>query len=316
MYFAITHLTTFTYSSPITDSVMELRMQPRSDRYQRCLQLKLDISPTAQPSMLKDYQDNFIHMFNIPARHEKLAIKVESVVETKPCTPVPDALDLEAWVALDAATNERDLYDMLLPSHFARPTPLLQSLQAELRVDRSKDPLSTLRHINHAIFETFRYTQNVTEVDSPIDVALEQRLGVCQDFAHVMITLCRQIGIPCRYVSGYLYHTRDEARSAVDASHAWVEAWLPDLGWIGFDPTNDLNCNEQHVRVAIGRDYADVPPTKGVFVGDAESKLTVAVKVSKLDEIPHEQQRHAPEIEMPHFELMSQQKQAQEQQQQ
>ncbi|MEO0563359.1 MAG: transglutaminase family protein [Chloroflexota bacterium] len=314
MYFAITHLTTFTYDAPIADSVMELRMQPRSDRLQRCIQFELKISPTARPQQLKDYLGNFIQTFDIPGRHERLAIKVESIVETKLRAPIPRALPDNEWDALEDAIDDRDTYDMLMPSHFAKPTEALLALRDEIGVDRSKDPLTTLLAMNTAIFEKFAYIQNVTEADSPIDIALEKRLGVCQDFAHIMISLAREVGIPCRYVSGYLFHRRESAgpRSAVDASHAWVEAYLPTLGWVGFDPTNNLICGQQHIRVAIGRDYADVPPSKGVFVGDAASELRVAVKVSELDEIPVDQQRHAPEIQMPTYELMSQQQQQQQ----
>jgi len=121
-------------------------------------------------------------------------------------------------------------------------------------------------------------------VDSPIDEALQARSGVCQDFAHIMIALVRQLKIPCRYVSGYLYH-EDQChdRSPAGASHAWVEAYLGEAGWVEFDPTNNLIGCERHIRVAVGRDYADVPPTRGVHKGEAESELTVRVNVSSVD---------------------------------
>ncbi|WP_255603911.1 transglutaminase family protein [Oscillochloris sp. ZM17-4] len=130
------------------------------------------------------------------------------------------------------------------------------------------------------MYRTFAYAPQTTTVDSPIDEALAKRKGVCQDFAHIMIALVRPLGIPCRYVSGYLYHrVEDHDRSERDASHAWVEALLPGLGWVGFDPTNNLIARDRHIRVAVGRDYADVPPTKGVYRGRAESSLEVGVKV-------------------------------------
>jgi transglutaminase-like putative cysteine protease len=108
---------------------------------------------------------------------------------------------------------------------------------------------------------------------------------VCQDYTHIMIALVRELGIPCRYVSGYLYHRRDDtSSSAPDATHAWVEALLPGLGWVGFDPTNNTPVAERHIRVAVGRDYADVPPTRGVFKGQADTELGVAVQVRLADE--------------------------------
>ena len=134
----------------------------------------------------------------------------------------------------------------------------------------------------HEISARFEYKPRSTRVDSPIDEALEARRGVCQDFAHIFIALARPLGIPTRYVSGYLY--RDAAshdRSTDGATHAWVEAFLPEIGWIGFDPTNNLIAQDRHIRVAVGRDYADVPPTRGVYKGvtAVRSELGVAVQV-------------------------------------
>ncbi len=141
-----------------------------------------------------------------------------------------------------------------------------------------------LRELNSGIFSAFDYRPQSTQVDSPIDHALEERQGVCQDFAHIMLALVRPLGIPSRYVSGYLFHGEDNHdRSDAGASHAWIEAWLPGLGWVGFDPTNNLIAVERHVKAAIGRDYADVPPTRGVFKGRATSELSVAVQVALND---------------------------------
>jgi hypothetical protein len=128
-----------------------------------------------------------------------------------------------------------------------------------------------------------------TAADSPIDHALSARKGVCQDFSHIMLAIVRTLGIPCRYVSGYLYHERDASlRSDPDASHAWVEVLLPELGWVGFDPTNNMLVGDRHIRVAIGREYSDVPPSRGVHKGTSGGALTVAVAVEQLDALPDE----------------------------
>jgi transglutaminase-like putative cysteine protease len=178
---------------------------------------------------------------------------------------------------------------MLLPSHFAQTTDLLLEFARQLDIQRRDDPLSLMREVNRRLHDAFEYVPQSTEVDSPIDDALQSRQGVCQDFAHVMIALGRMIGIPSRYVSGYLYHrVEDQDRSLQDATHAWVEVLLPDLGWIGFDPTNNLLAGDRHIRTAIGRDYADVPPTRGVFKGDTKSALSVAVQVSPTVRQPPE----------------------------
>ncbi len=135
-------------------------------------------------------------------------------------------------------------------------------------VTRRDDPLMLVQELNQRLFDYFEYVPRSTRVDSPIDEAIVSGKGVCQDFAHTMIALLRHVRIPARYVSGYLYRSReDHDRSTPDATHAWVDVLLPHLGWVGFDPTNNLVAHHRHIRTAVGRDYADVPPTHGIFRG-------------------------------------------------
>jgi transglutaminase-like putative cysteine protease len=142
------------------------------------------------------------------------------------------------------------------------------------------DPLSAVQTLSERLYGALDYEAGVTRADSPIDHALEERRGVCQDFAHIMIAACRAWGVPARYVSGFLFIDRTAGdRSDPDATHAWVEAFLPFAGWIGFDPTNNCLAGERHVAVAIGRDYGDVPPTRGVYKGAGADELAVAVDV-------------------------------------
>jgi transglutaminase-like putative cysteine protease len=285
MYYSIRHLTRFRYSAPIRESIMEVRMHPRNEQTQRCLEFRLQTEPSAQIMYYRDYLGNTIHHFGVPGRHTQLTITAESLVEMLPPPPLPEALDMAVWEELDNLKTTAHHWDMLVPSHFAHPSDLLYKLQHELAIERNQeDPLTTLLRLNTAIYNSFEYVPMSTTVDSPIDDSLRERRGVCQDFAHVMITIVRLLGIPCRYVSGYLFHrAEDHDRSEEDATHAWLEAYLPTLGWIGFDPTNNLVCAERHLRTAIGRDYADVPPTRGVFKGNAESELEVGVRVSPTE---------------------------------
>ncbi|MEO6724847.1 MAG: transglutaminase family protein [Blastocatellia bacterium] len=281
MFYSIRHVTRFAYSSPVTENVTEVRMQPRTEGNQRCVKFELTTQPRTHVQGYRDYLGNIVHNFDIPARHSQLKITAEATVEIAPFAPLPESLPPEAWAVLDVIKAGGEHWEYLVPSTFAFKTGLLAELAAELKIVRRDDPLSLLREINTAIFETFDYSPKATSVDSPIDQALKERKGVCQDFSHVMITLVRGIGIPCRYVSGYLFHRReDQDRSAADATHAWVEAFLPELGWVGFDPTNDLLTGERHIRTAIGKDYADVPPTRGLFKGRAQTELSVGVSVS------------------------------------
>ncbi len=286
-YYSVHHLTRFQYQHPISESVMETRMQPRNDRNQRCLNFSLSISPRCRVFSHRDHLANNVHHFDIPGEHSQLVIIAEALVEQQPIFDIPAFLAPDAWQALDASVSQEDYWEMLLPSQYAKPTDALLQLARDLDVCRRDDPLMLLHELNQRIFEWFHYVPKSTQVDSPIDQAIASREGVCQDFAHCMIALVRQVGIPCRYVSGYLYHgEKDHDRSTADATHAWVEAFLPHLGWVGFDPTNNLVTYQRHIRTALGRDYADVPPTRGLYRGNTKSELSVAVRVSASHDQP------------------------------
>jgi transglutaminase-like putative cysteine protease len=287
MFYSIRHMTQFRYSAAIAESVMEVRMQPRTEGSQHCLNFRLHTSPRAQVLAYRDFLGNTVHHFNVPGRHRHLTVTAEALVEMLPLPPVPAALPSAAWTDVDAFAATGEQWFKLQPSTFARPTDRLTAFAREVRLGRQADPLTTLRQLTADIADSFDYVPQSTDVDSPIDEALENRQGVCQDFAHIMIALVRQLNVPCRYVSGYLVHrAQDHDRSSQDATHAWVEALLPGLGWVGFDPTNDLLAGERHIRVAIGRDYADVPPTRGVYKGRAESSLEVSVEVTPAEQPP------------------------------
>ncbi len=282
MFYSIRHLTKFLYSTPVSESIMETRMHPRSDQNQRCLTFHLSVSPRCRVFSFRDHLANQVHHFDIPGQHTQLVIVAESLVEVQPAFQIPSFLAPDAWADLDQIVQQGDYWEMLLPSEFAQPTAALEQLAHDLNVRRRDDPLLVLHQLNQQIYEHFDYKPRSTSVDSPIDLALTNRQGVCQDFAHIMITLIRtHLRIPCRYVSGYLFHGESNMdRSVSSATHAWVEALVPQLGWVGFDPTNWLVAGDRHIRTAIGRDYADVPPTHGMFRGRADSELTVAVRVT------------------------------------
>jgi transglutaminase-like putative cysteine protease len=295
MRYTVRHVTRFAYEAPIAESVMEVRMQPRSDGLQRCLNFGLMTNPPSRVMAYQDHDGNTVHHFDIPARHSQLTVTAEALIECEAPKPLPHRLGPRAWAELDTLVATGEFWENLAPSTFARQTPLLEALAEDLRVQRGNDPLVTVRRLMGEMYTRFAYNQRSTRVDSPIDDALEAKAGVCQDFAHIFIALVRRLGMPARYVSGYLFRNGESSdRSADGATHAWAEALLPELGWIGFDPTNNLLAAERHIRVAIGRDYADVPPTRGVYKGtsDVRSELAVAVKVGPVkgpmagDEVP------------------------------
>ena len=286
-FYSICHLTRFRYASSISESIMETRMHPRSDSQQHCLTFSLSVSPRCRVFTYHDHLGNNVHHFDIPGEHNQLVVIAESVVEQQPIPDLPQSLPSKAWAELDQTVRAGDYWEMLLPSTFAVETPALLELASQLDLKRRDDPLSLIRELNQRLFDYFEYVPRHTRVDSPIDEAILSRKGVCQDFAHTMITLLRHVGIPARYVSGYLYRgSGDHDRSTPDATHAWVDALLPGLGWVGFDPTNNLVAQHRHIRTAVGRDYADVPPTHGIFRGKTQSELYVAVRVEAGDRLP------------------------------
>jgi transglutaminase-like putative cysteine protease len=283
MFYAIRHFTRYRYSQFVWQSMMEVRMHPRSEGNQRCFVFQLSVNPRARIFGYTDSYGNLVHHFDLPARHGQLTIITDALVNIDDQPQIPESMEYDAWAELEELVEKNDYWDMLMPSHFARSSPQLEELAREIGAAerQGRSPLAFLRDINSGVHRSFNYVKKSTAVNSPIEHALESRQGVCQDFAHIMIALVRNARIPCRYVSGYLYHSSGDAHPAADgATHAWVEALLPGAGWVGFDPTINRLAGEQHIRTAIGRDYADVPPTMGVMKGKAETQLQVRVRVT------------------------------------
>ena len=282
MLYSVRHTTRFQYASSITESLTEVRMRPRNTELQHCNLFRLHLKPPATAFHYTDYLGNVVHHFSQPGVHLELQIVAESEVMVTPPPPLPAALDATAWDQIDDAVAAGEHWEMSQPSAYTERTPRLDALAQELCVERRADPLTVLLELNAAIHRAFAYDATSTQVDSPIDDALRDRRGVCQDFTHIMLALTRNhLRLPARYVSGYLHHRRDDT-SADGASHAWLEVFLPALGWVGFDPTNNILAGERHIQVAIGRDYADVPPTRGIYKGGSGSELSVSVRVRPL----------------------------------
>jgi transglutaminase-like putative cysteine protease len=325
MFYAIRHFTRYRYSRPVWQSMMEVRMHPRSENAQRCFTFQLSVSPRARIFGYIDHLGNLVHHFDIPEPHGQLTIIVDALVEVDPPAELPESLGPGAWDQLDGLIETHDYWDMLMPSQFARTCPELEDLAQEFGVHKrnGRDPLELLKWLNSKLYQAFDYVKESTSVDSPIEHALRSRQGVCQDFAHIMIALLRNLQIPSRYVSGYLYHDAQHVdrpgEGPVHATHAWVEALLPRLGWVGFDPTHDCIAGEQHIRTAIGRDYADVPPTMGTMKGSGDTELKVHVRVTPSDAVLPPDQEFAADEAWSQFlqkDLETEQISAQQQQQQ
>lgn len=285
----VLHRTHFAYRQPVRDSLNEVRLQPVDTATQKVESFTLKIAPYAQPKHQLDFYQNHVHRFDVLTPHNSLEVEAVSIVHTS--TP-PDPAATGPIVQLGSMAKCLDLadcYDFLQPSTYVSVDVETAKVATEVTKD-SDNAWGAVIAIKRFIHDSFRYQPSVTNVHTKMSEALRLRQGVCQDFSHVMIGLCRTLKIPARYVSGYLYNGPADQLKGAQASHAWLEVFLPGHGWIGIDPTNRLQTGERHVKIAIGRDYADVSPIRGTYRGTGERTLRVDVLVTRLDEAETQQQ--------------------------
>jgi transglutaminase-like putative cysteine protease len=263
----IVHATRYRYSGPIAETVMEVRLRPMDGNGQRCLEFDLEISSGIEPHAYRDGYGNNVHYFNVVRPHSSLSVTSRSVVET--------------GGALDADPGEDLVQDFLRFRSPVKDAPGIRELASRHPIaDPSSGPSveEALDELTLAISREFTYDQAVTTVYSSVDEVLALRAGVCQDFAHLFIAVARTMGVPARYVSGYIH----AVGAATTASHAWGEAWVPGRGWVGYDATHPVRAAEHHVRLAVGRDYSDAAPTRGIYVGSASGAMEVSVRTREL----------------------------------
>ncbi len=281
--YEIEHISRYLYTSPVRHGVLSLCLKPRDDAGQRLLSFDIATSPPAPLNSETDVFGNTKQIVNIHREHRALEVVSRSTVERTPPGPPPGPMSADAWESIRSSSGAFTHWEFTHPSLFARPSPALTAFVDESGIEVGDDPLETLLQLSDTLSRSFEYVPGSTSVVSPIEHILESRQGVCQDYVHVMIAIARSWNVPARYVSGYLYtDSRDGGGPPQTASHAWVECRLPELGWIGIDPTNSCLAAERHVQVAVGRDYHDVAPTRGVFVGEGESRLDVEVRIRRV----------------------------------
>jgi transglutaminase-like putative cysteine protease len=278
MKLEIEHSTRYRYSGPIAETVMEVRLQPMEGLGQRCLEFELEVSSGIEPRTYRDGYGNSVHYFNLVRPHTGLSVTGRSVVET--------------GGDLDSEPGEELVHDFL---RYRSPVKDVPGVRELARNHPIADPTSApavehaLDELTLGISRDFAYDRAVTNVYTAVDDVLALRAGVCQDFAHLFIAVARAMGVPARYVSGYIHQPRaaresgSQARGNVaTASHAWAEAWVPGRGWIGYDATHPVRTSEHHVRLAVGRDYSDAAPTRGIYVGSATGTMDVRVRTRTL----------------------------------
>ena len=284
--YRIEHVSRFVYSEPVRRCTMSLCLQPLQAPGQRLVDFSVRTTPPARLTTETDPFGNTRHVLTLHRDHHLLEVVSTSEVEMDPPPPLPDRLGVSTWDEVRGMGADPRWWDFTGPSPLARPSPTLAEFVTQLGVEPRDDPLVDLLALSSALNDAFEYLPGATSVDSTIDDILTSRKGVCQDYTHVLVAIARSWGVPTRYVSGYLYVTGDgsgQPGSAFGAAtHAWAETRLPSLGWIGLDPTNRTLADQRHVRIAVGRDYRDVPPTRGVIEGGGDSQLEVDVRMTLL----------------------------------
>ena len=276
--FTIHHITKYTYEGPVRDSANQILLFPVKDEYQELLKQDLFITDEPVLDIYKDYYGNDVGSFMHAEPHSALVIdsKVEVITKTRPA-PVDQGAKEDQWSHLQQIRWQVPYIDFLKQEHF----DYLRELQEEAGLPESFSltPLESAQRLTHYVFDRFKYIKGVTSVQTTLDEIWGLRAGVCQDFAHILLVLLRQIDIPARYVSGYICPKQNGMRGE-GATHAWIEAYIPFNGWVGFDPTNNSLVTDQHVRLAVGRNFSDCSPVKGTYKGSPDHILEVGVSVS------------------------------------
>lgn len=268
MLFRITHTTRFLYEQAAYDSHNELRLEPRDGGGQRRLEFALDLDRPAAVLAYRDFFGNYGHSVAVSAPHERLTITARSLIERTPeSSPNLPEATFAAFLAEDAA-RAKAYCEFLSPSKYVPFSERLRKFFWMAHPSPADDVAGYVARIVNWVRDQFEYETTRTHVHSSLDDILKSGGGVCQDFAHLTIGILRLAGVPARYVSGYLapMPAADGAAAVGEqASHAWLEAWLPGVGWVGFDPTHSSRTGPYHLRVAVGRDYGDVPPLRGIY---------------------------------------------------
>jgi transglutaminase-like putative cysteine protease len=270
----IEHTLAFSYDSFISESFLELRVQPKATPAQTVTSFSLAVGPPTRVFRYRDWNDNVAHHFTVTKFHDRIEVVSRSLVETHPAGPAPAAVSEPP--AVDLPYTVRDFLDFHGPVRF---TNALRDVNREIPTPAKASIGEQVAAVGAHLHREFDYQQHVTRFDSTTDDFLQGRAGVCQDFAHLALGLLRLRGIACRYVSGYLHVERAPGEPA--QSHAWIEVHAPSLGWIPFDPTHNVVPDERYVVVGHGRDYDDVPPNRGIYRGAAKETLTAEVRTER-----------------------------------
>ncbi|OYV06578.1 MAG: transglutaminase [Verrucomicrobiales bacterium VVV1] len=281
MKLSVVHRTIFTYGGPVTDSLNTLHLEPRTFPFQQTLGALVKVLPATRVRRFTDLFQNITHHFELVQPHTRLEVESHIRIRNLPLEVSAESKAATFADYRDSSVRERT-WPFLQESHLVSKHVDIWRQAVDLTRERSTIFDQSLS-IMHWIHQTFTYEAGTTNSSTHLEEAFALRRGVCQDYSHVMIGLCRAVGIPARYASGYLYNGPRGTLVGAQASHAWCEVYLPGSGWIGFDPTNGTLADARYAKIAVGRDYDDVAPIKGNYRGSSNCHLQVHVEVSKLD---------------------------------
>jgi transglutaminase-like putative cysteine protease len=290
MLFNIVHTTGYVYADTAMEAYLEVRLTPPARAEQNVLRHRIEFQPGAEASDYIDYFGNRTTFYSMTLRHRQLKVTNRMTVRTQPRVLPEGGLALTVAEARQILKSGTGVFDYLQPTE-AIPIASESSAWGREFLRENRPLGEALDELNKTIYREFKYRSGSTEIETPLSLIWKKREGVCQDFAHVMIGVLRAARIPCRYVCGYIESepavSVDPARKRLVgslATHAWVEVLVPGMAWVALDPTNNQWCGEQHVTVAVGRDFLDAAPVRGTFKGSASQKLKVHVSMQRIPE--------------------------------
>lgn len=278
MLLRVQHETKLTYTNDVAETVFEVRMGPPSEEDQTCLGYRLRITPSSPVTVYQDGFGNRVDLFNVYTPYRELIIRASSVVRTHRPPGGPKLAEVD----FDPESDEFQAVEAVeyrLPSKLVGGSPELTAFVESIPTPRGT-LLDVVQQLMAATRSRLAYEKKVTSARTPVGEALTLGSGVCQDFAHLFLGACRGFGLPARYVSGYIHEPGEIA------THAWCQVWAGRNGWVDVDPTRGEIVGDDYVRLALGRDYLDVPPNRGIYRGQADETINVAVKVEPIPRMP------------------------------
>ncbi len=277
--FKIQHITKYIYNRPVIESVNQVRIYPVASPQQEILHHEVAITDSPELFFFIDYWGNRCADFSRIEPHKELSIDSRLIVRTTTGLELPSNNSMLSDL-LQPIESDFILLELSKPEEI-KSTDAIEEIINHINIS-GKTVMQLVEQCSSYIYSNFKYIKGITNIETTVDEILEHRSGVCQDFAHVLLQLLRTIGIPSRYVSGYICPNKNGMRGE-GATHAWVEAYLPDHGWIGIDPTNNVWVTTHHVKLAVGRNFNDCSPVKGTFKGISRQTLSVYVSVGYED---------------------------------